>query len=125
MDPGKARGLGTRAAAGLMLGAQASQPSCGDGLPAVHRMYNLYHPFDPVGYRCDTHLSKPARTSSTQMQISNKLNISAIRSSSSCKLDITNTPTQLQLRNHVLLKSNCHGDSYFLDHDVINIICST
>ena len=23
----------------------------GDGLPAVHRLYNLYHPFDPVGYR--------------------------------------------------------------------------
>ena len=23
----------------------------GDGLPAVRRMYNLYHPFDPVGYR--------------------------------------------------------------------------
>ena len=53
VDPGKARGLGTRAAAGLMLGALASQPSCGDGLPAVHRMYNLYHPFDPVGYRCE------------------------------------------------------------------------
>ncbi|CAL5218604.1 g301 [Coccomyxa viridis] len=53
VDPSKARGLGTRAAAGLMLGAQASQPSCGDGLPAVHRMYNLYHPFDPVGYRME------------------------------------------------------------------------
>jgi len=55
VDPKKSRGLGTRAAAGLMLGAQASQPGCGDGLPAVHRMYNLYHPFDPVGYRCHTH----------------------------------------------------------------------
>lgn len=51
VDPSKGRGLGTREAAGLMLGAQASQPGCGDGLPAVHRMYNLYHPFDPVGYR--------------------------------------------------------------------------
>ena len=56
VDPSKGSGLGTRAAAGLMLGAQASQLSCGDGLPAVHRMYNLYHPFDPVGYRCETHL---------------------------------------------------------------------
>ena len=31
VDPQKSRGLGTRAAAGLMLGAQASQPGCGDG----------------------------------------------------------------------------------------------
>ncbi len=51
VDPRKGRALGTAAAAGLMLGAQASQPGSGDGLPAVHRMYNLYHPFDPVGYR--------------------------------------------------------------------------
>lgn len=27
-------------------------PPAGDGLPAVARMYNLYHPFDPVGFRC-------------------------------------------------------------------------
>ena len=25
----------------------------GDGLPAVRRMYNLYHPFDPVAYRME------------------------------------------------------------------------
>ncbi len=50
VDPGKGRGLGTRTAAALMPGAPAQQGH-GDGLPAVHRMYNLYHPFDPVGYR--------------------------------------------------------------------------
>lgn len=61
VDPSKGRGLGTQAAAGLMLGAQASQPGCGDGLPAVHRMYNLYHPFDPVGYRWVISMGSPCR----------------------------------------------------------------
>ena len=28
-------------------------PGAGDGLPAVRRMYNLYHPFDPVAYRME------------------------------------------------------------------------
>lgn len=23
-----------------------------DGLPAVHRAYNLYQPYDPIAYRC-------------------------------------------------------------------------
>lgn len=50
VNPSKGRGLGTRAAASLMLGARG-QGAGGDGLPAVNRMYNLYHPFDPVGYR--------------------------------------------------------------------------
>lgn len=51
MDPGKGRGLGSPEAAALMLGDPAVLAQ-GDGLPAVQRMYNLYHPFDPVGYRC-------------------------------------------------------------------------
>lgn len=50
VDPGKGRGLGTPAAAALMPGVPAGQGQ-GDGLPAVNRLYNLYHPFDPVGYR--------------------------------------------------------------------------
>jgi hypothetical protein len=48
VNPAKGRGLGTPEAADLMLGATGK---AGDGLPAVNRMYNLYHPFDPVGYR--------------------------------------------------------------------------
>eukprot|EP00884_Botryococcus_braunii_P003989 jgi/Botrbrau1/13591/Bobra.0307s0010.1 len=52
VNPSKGRGLGTPAAARLMLGAQG-QGLGGDGLPAVNRMYNLYHPFDPVGYRME------------------------------------------------------------------------
>ena len=51
VDPAKGRGLGSRRAAALMLGDPATLRQ-GDGLPAVRRMYNLYHPFDPVGYRC-------------------------------------------------------------------------
>lgn len=61
VDPSKGRGLGTRAAAALMPGA-APADGLGDGLPAVRRLYNLYHPFDPVGYRCtipfDLHCSR-------------------------------------------------------------------
>ncbi|CAL8470099.1 g9641 [Coccomyxa elongata] len=52
VDPGKGHGLGTRAAATLMPGAATTQGQ-GDGLPAVRRLYNLYHPFDPVGYRLE------------------------------------------------------------------------
>ena len=48
VNPSKGRGLGTPVAARLMLGAAHLH---GDGLPAVERMYNLYHPFDPVGFR--------------------------------------------------------------------------
>ena len=48
VNPKKGRGLGTPAATALMLG---SADKAGDGLPAVSRMYNLYHPFDPVAYR--------------------------------------------------------------------------
>ena len=51
VDPAKGRGLGSRQAAALMLGNPATLRQ-GDGLPAVRRMYNLYHPFDPIGYRC-------------------------------------------------------------------------
>ena len=29
----------------------------GDGLPAVDRMFNLYHPFDPVGFRLEPLIS--------------------------------------------------------------------
>ena len=50
VDPSKGHGLGTPAAATLMPGAATTQGQ-GDGLPAVRRLYNLYHPFDPVGYR--------------------------------------------------------------------------
>ena len=49
VSPAGQRGLGTRAAAALMLGAGAA---AGDGLPAARRLYNLYHPNDPVAYRC-------------------------------------------------------------------------
>lgn len=47
VDPGQGRGLGTPAAANLMPGGGGG---C-DGLPAVARAYNLYHPYDPVAYR--------------------------------------------------------------------------
>ena len=47
VDPAHGVGLGTRAAAALMPGGVRS----GDGLPAVNRMYNLNHPYDPVAYR--------------------------------------------------------------------------
>ncbi|KAK9800186.1 hypothetical protein WJX73_006192 [Symbiochloris irregularis] len=50
VNPAQGRGLGTPAAAALMQGASAR---AGDGLPAVRRVYNLYHPFDPVGYRME------------------------------------------------------------------------
>ena len=50
VSPAARRGLGTHAAAGLMLGANAT---AGDGLPAAQRLYNLYHPNDPVAYRCE------------------------------------------------------------------------
>ena len=46
--------------AGLPLGAPATAPlmrlapglpAAPDGLPAVRRLYNVYHPFDPVAHR--------------------------------------------------------------------------
>lgn len=49
VDPGQKRGLGTPAAAKLMPGGGGG---C-DGLPAVNRVYNLYHPYDPVAYRME------------------------------------------------------------------------
>lgn len=48
VNPAKGQCLGSREAAELMPGDTASN---GDGLPAAARMYNLYHPFDPVGFR--------------------------------------------------------------------------
>lgn len=48
VNPAKGRCLGSREAAGMMPGNTADG---GDGLPAVERMFNLYHPFDPVGFR--------------------------------------------------------------------------
>lgn len=48
VNPAKGRCLGSQEAAGMMPGDTDSN---GDGLPAVQRMYNLYHPFDPVGFR--------------------------------------------------------------------------
>ena len=48
VNPAKGRCLGSQEAAGMMLGGTAGS---GDGLPAVERMFNLYHPFDPVGFR--------------------------------------------------------------------------
>lgn len=48
VNPLRGQGLGSREAAGLMVGEAAKH---GDGLPAAQRMYNLYHPFDPVGFR--------------------------------------------------------------------------
>lgn len=50
IDPSKGRGLGTPAAAQL---TSSIAMHGGDGLPAVRRMYNLYHPFDPVAYRLE------------------------------------------------------------------------
>lgn len=49
VDPGQGRGLGTPAAAKLMPGGGGG---C-DGLPAVNRAYNLYHPYDPIAYRME------------------------------------------------------------------------
>jgi len=48
VNPAKGRCLGGREAARLMLGDDSHNA---DGLPAVERLYNLYHPFDPVGFR--------------------------------------------------------------------------
>ena len=48
IDPGLGAGLGTPSAARLMPGGGGG---C-DGLPAVHRAYNLYQPYDPIAYRC-------------------------------------------------------------------------
>ncbi len=48
VNPAKGRCLGGPEAARLMLGDDARNA---DGLPAVDRLYNLYHPFDPVGFR--------------------------------------------------------------------------
>lgn len=48
VNPSKGRCLGGRQAVETMLGGPNRNE---DGLPAAERMYNLYHPFDPVGFR--------------------------------------------------------------------------
>jgi len=52
------RGLGTPGAAALMQCHPGIPPSP-HGLPAVRRLYNLYHPYDPVAYRLEP-LAYPA-----------------------------------------------------------------
>ena len=48
VDPEAGRALGSPQAAALLPG-----PDCTpDGLPACRRLYNVYHPYDPVAYRC-------------------------------------------------------------------------
>lgn len=45
-------GLGTRASAALMQ-CNPNRPGPRDGLPKVNRLYNIYHPYDPVAYRLE------------------------------------------------------------------------
>ncbi len=45
-------GLGTKASAALMQ-CNPSRPGPSDGLPRVRRLYNIYHPYDPVAYRLE------------------------------------------------------------------------
>ena len=56
VNPAKGRCLGGREAVRLMLGDASLNA---DGLPAVERLYNLYHPFDPVGFRSVDIARKP------------------------------------------------------------------
>lgn len=45
-------GLGTKASAALMQ-CNPNRPGPPDGLPKVRRLYNIYHPYDPVAYRLE------------------------------------------------------------------------
>jgi hypothetical protein len=46
------RGLGSSTSASLMQ-LHPENKGTGDGLPAARRVFNLYHPFDPVAYRIE------------------------------------------------------------------------
>eukprot|EP00889_Picochlorum_renovo_P003739 jgi/Picre1/30769/NNA_006129.t1 len=45
-------GLGTPSSAALMH-CNPNRPGSQDGLPKVNRMYNIFHPYDPVAYRLE------------------------------------------------------------------------
>lgn len=45
-------GLGTNASAALMQ-CNPNRPGPRDGLPKINRLYNIYHPYDPVAYRLE------------------------------------------------------------------------
>lgn len=53
VDQTKGCGLGTYASAPLMWTDPRGGSGTPDGLPAVRRLYHLYHPFDPVAYRLE------------------------------------------------------------------------
>lgn len=53
VDQTKGCGLGTFASAPLMWTDPRGDGGTPDGLPAVRRLYHLYHPFDPVAYRLE------------------------------------------------------------------------
>lgn len=50
INPEEGRGLGSLAAGDIQCSAPG-QPHTWDGLPRVRRLFNLYHPYDPVGHR--------------------------------------------------------------------------
>ena len=50
VDPRAGRALGSPRAAPL---AAAAAGASGDGLPAVARWFNIYHPYDPLAYRVE------------------------------------------------------------------------
>jgi hypothetical protein len=45
-------GLGTAASA-MLMHCNPARPGSRDGLPKVNRLYNVYHPYDPVAYRLE------------------------------------------------------------------------
>lgn len=52
VDQSKSRGLGTAKSAQLMQ-CHPDYDVIPDGLPAVRRLYHIYHPYDPVAYRLE------------------------------------------------------------------------
>lgn len=52
VNPAHGIGLGTTMSAPLMQ-CNPSVPSSPDGLPAVRRLYNIFHPYDPVAYNLE------------------------------------------------------------------------
>jgi hypothetical protein len=52
VDQSKSRGLGTTKSAQLMQ-CHPDYDVIPDGLPAVRRLYHIYHPYDPIAYRLE------------------------------------------------------------------------
>uniref|UniRef100_A0A1D2AB48 DDHD domain-containing protein n=1 Tax=Auxenochlorella protothecoides TaxID=3075 RepID=A0A1D2AB48_AUXPR len=52
INPEEGRGLGSLAAGDIQCSAPG-QPHTWDGLPRARRLFNLYHPYDPVGHRLE------------------------------------------------------------------------